>query len=289
MNNFKSKVLMTLISGVLLSGSTYAKDQKTLSQKKSSITQVRNATLVINYAGKKILVDPMLAKKGTYPGFPGSANSHLRNPLVELPIEVNKIIDVDAVLITHLHLDHWDDEAQRILPKDKKIFVQNTEDEKILKDQGFKNVISLTNKIQWEGISITRTDGVHGTEEALKKIPLLGTVSGFVFSHPDEKSIYLAGDTVWNKDVKNALDAFKPDVIILNSGAATMNGLPPIIMDENDVLSVIRYAPKAKIIATHMEAVNHCVLTRQKLTEVLKAAKLNSHVEIPKDGETIIL
>lgn len=289
MNKFKSKALITLISGVLLSSSAYASNKKTLSQKSSSITQVRNATLIINYAGKKILVDPMLAKKGTYPGFPGSANSHLRNPLVELPIEVNKIIDVDAVLITHLHLDHWDDEAQRILPKDKKIFVQNTEDEKILKDQGFKNVTALTNKILWEGISITRTDGVHGTEEALKKIPLLGIVSGFLFSHPNEKSIYLAGDTVWNKEVKNALDTFKPDIIILNSGAATMNGLPPIIMDENDVLSVIRYAPKAKIIATHMEAVNHCVLTRQKLKEVLEAAKLNMHVEIPKDGETIIL
>lgn len=279
MNNFKSKVFITLISGVLLSASTYA----------SSITQVRNATLVINYAGKKILVDPMLAKKGTYPGFPGSANSHLRNPLVELPIEMSKLIDADAVVVTHLHLDHWDDEAQKALPKDKKIFVQNTEDEKILKNQGFKNVTALTKNIKWEGITITRTDGVHGTEETVKQIPLLGTVSGFVFSHPNEKSIYLAGDTVWNKDVKNALDTFKPDIVILNSGAATMNGLPPIIMDENDVLSVIRYAPNAKIIATHMEAINHCVLTRKKLTEVLEAAKLKKHVEIPKDGETVIL
>ncbi|MFD0465906.1 MBL fold metallo-hydrolase [Microvirga aerilata] len=44
------------------------------------ITQVRNATLIIEYAGKKILVDPMLAEKGAYPGFEGTANSDKRNP-----------------------------------------------------------------------------------------------------------------------------------------------------------------------------------------------------------------
>lgn len=289
MYKFKSKTLIAMAAAIVFSSCTSASNQKSSAQVASSITQVRNATLVINYAGKKILVDPMLAKKGAYPGFPGSFNSHLRNPLVDLPIELNKLVDADAVLVTHLHLDHWDDEAQKVIQKNKKIFVQNAEDEKILKDQGFENVTALSDKIVWEGITLTRTEGVHGTEETVKKVPILGKVSGFVFSHPNEKSIYLAGDTVWNKDVKNALDQFKPEIIILNSGAATITGLPPIIMDEKDVLAVIRYAPKAKIVATHMEAVNHCVLTRQKLKEVLEVEKLSSHVEIPKDGETINL
>lgn len=289
MYKFKSKTLIALATAIVLSSCTSASNPNSSTQASSSITQVRNATLIINYAGKKILVDPMLAKKGAYAGFPGTFNSHLRNPLVELPIEVSKIVDADAVLVTHLHLDHWDDEAQKVIQKDKKIFVQNTEDEKILKNQGFKNVTALSGKIVWEGITLTRTEGIHGTEETVKQVPILGKVSGFIFSHPKEKSIYLAGDTVWNKDVKTALDNFRPDIIILNTGAATITGLPPIIMDEKDVLSVIRYTPKAKIIATHMEAVNHCVLTRQKLKEVLEAEKLASHVEIPKDGETINL
>lgn len=33
------------------------------------ITQVRNATLLIHYAGTRFLIDPMLAPKGSYPGF----------------------------------------------------------------------------------------------------------------------------------------------------------------------------------------------------------------------------
>jgi L-ascorbate metabolism protein UlaG (beta-lactamase superfamily) len=39
--------------------------------------QLRNATLIIEYAGKKFLVDPMLAEKGAFPGFEGTVNSYI--------------------------------------------------------------------------------------------------------------------------------------------------------------------------------------------------------------------
>lgn len=34
------------------------------------IQQVRNATIIVEYGGKKILFDPMLGKKGSMPPFP---------------------------------------------------------------------------------------------------------------------------------------------------------------------------------------------------------------------------
>ncbi len=52
------------------------------------ITQVRNATLLLDYAGTRFLIDPMLSAKGAFPGFEGTANSQLRNPLVELPLPI---------------------------------------------------------------------------------------------------------------------------------------------------------------------------------------------------------
>ena len=104
------------------------------------ITQIRNATQIIDYAGKTFLIDPMLAPKGTYPGFEGTVNSHVRNPMVELPLPLEDIIDVDAVLLTHTHPDHWDETAVNSIPKDKRIFVQHKSDEAILLQQGFTNV-----------------------------------------------------------------------------------------------------------------------------------------------------
>ncbi|BBR20846.1 hypothetical protein WP3S18E05_23260 [Klebsiella sp. WP3-S18-ESBL-05] len=35
-----------------------------------NITQIRNATQLIHYAGKRFLIDPMLAAKDTIPVFP---------------------------------------------------------------------------------------------------------------------------------------------------------------------------------------------------------------------------
>ena len=43
-----------------------------------NITHIRNATQIIEYAGKKFLIDPMLADKGAWPGFPGTASCATR-------------------------------------------------------------------------------------------------------------------------------------------------------------------------------------------------------------------
>lgn len=90
------------------------------------IQQIRNATLILEYAGKKILIDPMLSDKGTLPAFIPAKNwTFKKNPLNELPFSKEDIIkDVDFVFVSHLHYDHWDKEAVRILPKGIKIFVQ---------------------------------------------------------------------------------------------------------------------------------------------------------------------
>jgi glyoxylase-like metal-dependent hydrolase (beta-lactamase superfamily II) len=75
------------------------------------ITQIRNATLHVVYGGVRFLVEPMLSDRHAWPGFEGSVNSAERNPLVHLPMTKEEIIDVDAVIVTHLHEDHWDEEA----------------------------------------------------------------------------------------------------------------------------------------------------------------------------------
>ena len=93
-----------------------------------NITQIRNATQLITYAGKRFLIDPMLAPKGTYPGFPGTARADIRHPMVELPVDVQTLLDADAVIVTHTHADHWDQYAVELIAKGKPIYVQNDSD-----------------------------------------------------------------------------------------------------------------------------------------------------------------
>ncbi|WP_018010565.1 MBL fold metallo-hydrolase [Sinorhizobium medicae] len=108
-----------------------------------------------------------------------------------------------------------------------------------------------------------------------------------VFSHPSNKRLYLAGDTIWNEHVAAAISRHHPEIIVLNAGKAVFPGFPPIIMGEEDVLAVHKAAPEATLIASHMEAVNHCVLSRAALRAYSEEQGFASSLLVPADGETL--
>lgn len=254
------------------------------------VTQVRNATLLIHYAGTRFLIDPMLSAKGSLPGFEGTANNQLRNPLVELPLPMAEILDVDAVIVTHDHLDHWDPVAQQQIPKHLPLFVQHQKDADTISASGFRDVRLLSEQVEFAGIRLQQTEGQHGNDQVMAVLgERLGEVSGVVFSHPAEKALYLAGDTVWNAQVEQALQQHQPEVVILNCGDAQVPGLGSIIMGKEDVAAVYQAAPQATLIASHMEAVNHALLTRRELRDYLGKQGMATRVLVPEDGESIVL
>lgn len=256
------------------------------------VQQIRNATAKISYAGKTFLVDPFLAKKGTYPGFPGTFNSQLRNPMVELPMPVKDIMQgVDAVIVSHTHLDHWDGGAHQFIPKAMPLFVQHEADAKLIRGQGYTNVRILGQDTDFEGVRLTKTGGQHGTAEMYAKAPLaeaLGEAMGIVFQAPGAKTIYVVGDTVWRAEVDQTLAKFKPEVIIVNAGDARMAGFAgSIIMGKDDVLHAYQAMPNATIIAVHMDAINHMTLSRKDLKDHVKQHGIGDRVRIPADGEIL--
>ena len=75
----------------------------------NDVRLIRNATLKIQYAGKTILLDPMLGEKGTEM----SALGVNLNPRVHLTMPVSEVLKgVDFVLLTHAHIDHYDPAAE---------------------------------------------------------------------------------------------------------------------------------------------------------------------------------
>lgn len=256
------------------------------------LQQIRNATAKISYAGKTFLVDPFLAKKGAYPGFEGTFNSKLRNPLIDLPMPVQDVLKgVDAVIVSHTHLDHWDGGAHAFIPKAIPLFVQHEQDAKLIRGQGYTDVRILGDNSEFDGVQLTKTGGQHGTDTMYVNKAMaqrLGTAMGIVFRAPGLKTIYLAGDTVWRGDVDRALAQFKPDLIVLNAGDARVIGYTgSIIMGKDDVLHAYQAMPKATIIATHMDAINHMTLSRKELRDYVRQHGIEDRVRIPADGETL--
>lgn len=259
--------------------------------------QIRNATGKIIYNGLTILVDPMLCPKGEYPGF-DIANTperkKMRNPLIDLPIPVEEILkNLEAVILTHTHLDHWENHAAKLIPKYIPIFVQHAGDKKLVQGQGFFDVRVVGINTPFKGITITKTGGQHGSD-AMFAVPTiaerLDESMGFVLRAPGQKTVYFAGDTRWHEYVEIAINKYKPDYIVLNTGEAKCDGFDgSLIMGTDDVKKCYDFCKTPKMITVHMDAINHCICTRDIMRKFVDENKLGDRVIIPKDGETITL
>ncbi len=247
---------------------------------------IRNATMVWDYAGQRILTDPYFAPKssGTSPsGRPAS-------PIVELPATPAEILaGVDLVLLSHLHGDHFDGEAQRLVPTTLPFYCQG-EDARTVAERGFRHVLGVETGLTWPAGTITRVAGHHGlgsVEDAM------GTVSGYVLHAPGEPTVYWAGDTVLCDVVRDAINRYQPDIIITHSGGAMWDdaaGQPTlIIMDAAQTVAVSQFAPLARVVAIHLESVGHGTVTRADLRAALTAAGVAERVLVPADGETLTL
>lgn len=244
---------------------------------------VRHATLMVEYNGQKIIVDPMLDDAGARPAIENSPNPR-NNPLISLPVPAAEVVkDVSAVLVTHTHSDHWDSTAAQVLPKHLPLFCQ-PEDEQKFRDLGFSGTQVVNQSLHWRGIEIRRTGGQHGTGEIAK---MLAPVSGFVLLAAGKPTFYIAGDTIWCEDVQRALREHRPRVVVVNTGAARFLEGDPITMTADDVIKTCLARPDAQIVAVHMEAINHCLLTRADLAFQLEAARVIQQVAIPGDGDWV--
>jgi L-ascorbate metabolism protein UlaG (beta-lactamase superfamily) len=236
------------------------------------VTLVRNATLLVELKDRRILVEPMLDPMGARPPVEDSPSPR-PNPLVPLPIPPEEVVaDLDAVIVTHLHRDHFDETGARLLPRDVPVFCQ-PEDAERLRARGL-DARSVDRELVWEGLRIARTGGRHGTDEATAR--QLGPVSGFVLD-----GLYIAGDTVWCAEVEEALERHRPRVAVVNgSGARFLRG-GPLVMTAPQIREVVERVPT--VVVVHLEAIDHCLETREEIRAAVPEAL------VPEDGETLEL
>ncbi len=261
-----------------------------------NIQQIRNATMRITLGNTTFLTDPWLADKGAAGSFRDwggnqpltASQAATAMPMKPLPCPRSAILShVDACIITHLHPDHIDMDMARHtvgapLPRHLPVFVQNEADAAVLAHSGFTDVRLLSpDPVTFSSVTLRRTPGRHGTGQPS------GISSGVLFQTPGEKTLYLTGDTIWYDGTAQVVSTYQPDVIIANTGAATLQHCGRLIMDTGDLLAMHHAIPKARIIATHLDSVPHNLFTRHILQEQLELAGLSHAISIPADGETL--
>ncbi len=243
----------------------------------------RNATLKLTINGINFLIDPMLGKKGSFGLFPWTEDGKM-NPIVDLPFTKEELVyqleDIDAVMVTHLHPDHWDDDATKLLNKNIPLICPN-EIASQIRSFGFSNVNEIADFLSFGSIGIHLTSGQHGTGEIGHK---MGKVYGFVLSYLNN-NIYISGDTIWCKEVQSTINKYHPKHIVIAGGAATFSFGNPVTMTSDDIKNIASFANESKIWITHLEAVSPCKENRSYLKEFLKLFSLEKQCFILEDGE----
>jgi len=247
---------------------------------------LRNATLVISAGEHVILLDPMLADKGALPPFSLFKHEAARNPLVPLPANTPaSLAAVDTALITHCkrgHADHLDKKGARLLRSKELPTYCRKADHNHLQKRGINARPLVTNKRQtFLSGYITPIPAKHGHGWISA---LMGPGVGYVIELPNEPSVYVAGDTVMTDDVRRVLRELKPDIAIVAAGNASVDIGKSILMSLDEVMEFTALAP-GQVIANHLEALNHCPVTRKQVYEAAQNAGLADKLQIPADGD----
>ena len=259
------------------------------------IHHLRNATFVIESGENHILIDPMLGAKGTLPPFAYFRFKLRKNPLVDLPYITSGILEkITHCLITHSqkfglkplqHTDHLDKPGEEFLRSKNIPITTLARDAKVLE----KYKLNIHTRLEfWKpqpllGGEIIAVPAQHGHTWVHR---LMANGAGYVISLPNEPSVYISGDTVYTPDVERALTELKPDIAVVAAGTATLDISKPILMTLDEIVRFVETAP-GKVIANHLEALNHCPTTRASLKDELERRGLLDKVMIPEDVESM--
>jgi L-ascorbate metabolism protein UlaG (beta-lactamase superfamily) len=222
-------------------------------------TYYGHSTFLLEAAGKKFLFDPFITP----------------NPLAS-EIDV-KAIEADYIFVSHGHFDHTGDLVLLAKQTGAKVIAM-AEVAQWAGAQGVTNIHAMnygpykfdfgTVRMVWATHSSSMADGTYA-----------GNPAGFVLE-VEGKSVYYAGDTSLNMDMKLLAELYALDYAILPVGGN-------YTMDADDALIAAKFVNVDRVIGVHYNTMPEITIDTE--VAVAKFARENKQLFMPAIGETIEL
>jgi L-ascorbate metabolism protein UlaG (beta-lactamase superfamily) len=254
------------------------------------LTHLRNATLMIEAAGQRVLVDPMLAPRGALPSLKYLVGQRRRNPLVPLPDGTPELLgSATHALITHCqkgHFDHLDRAGKRWLRERQLPVLCMPDDADYLRERGLAvQPLQAQGASEALGARITPVPCLHGRGWVGR---WMAHGYGYILEWPGEPVLYIAGDTVLSEQVLATVRGLGADAVsVLPAGGAAMDLGGELIMDAEQALCAVS-AGGGRFVLNHLEALDHCPTPRAALRAEARRRGLEDRVWVPEDGETMV-
>ncbi|MFJ5733675.1 MBL fold metallo-hydrolase [Streptomyces paradoxus] len=199
---------------------------------------IGNATVLLSYGPLTLLTDPNFLHRGQYAYL---GYGLLSRRLTEPALDVHELPRLDAVVLSHLHGDHWDRRARRHLDRTVPILTTPHAARRLRTVHGFHRTAGLRTwkalTLQRDGVQVTVTalPGRHAGHAVLRGLlpPVMGSMLEFgPAGGPPRMRLYISGDTLIHDGLDEIAERFPAaDLAVLHLGGTRLPGGFVVTMD----------------------------------------------------------
>jgi L-ascorbate metabolism protein UlaG (beta-lactamase superfamily) len=223
---------------------------------RASLTFVGTATTVLRLGAFTLLTDPNFIRRGerVHLGY-GLVSKRRTDPAMR----IDELPPLDAVLLSHLHGDHFDRVAKRDLPREPPV-VTTRHAARRLQRWGFGGATGLATWDDWEvergdeRLRITSVPGRHGPAGVHRLLPpVMGSVVDLERAGRRVLRAYVTGDTLNVPELRAIRERFPDiDVMITHLGGTRVLGVL-VTMDGRQGGDLVEMIEPAAVVPVHYD------------------------------------
>jgi L-ascorbate metabolism protein UlaG (beta-lactamase superfamily) len=256
------------------------------------LTFIGNATVLLRWGPFTVLTDPNFLHAGqrVHLGY-GLFSERLLEPAMQ----VDELPPLDAVVLSHLHGDHWDRIAQRALDRSLPILTTPHASRRLQGVSGFRRAVGLDT---WEShtvvkeqstLTVTALPGIHAPRPISRLLPPvmgslveLGDTSGDVAHR-----VYLTGDTLMFDGISEiARRCPDLDLAVVHLGGTTLPGGLVVTMDGRQGADLLETVRPRRAVPVHVDDYTVMKSPLSAFTGEMTRRGLGEMVHVVGRGET---
>ncbi|WP_062434325.1 MBL fold metallo-hydrolase [Herbidospora daliensis] len=260
----------------------------------SSVRFIGNATTVIRHNGFTLLTDPNFMHRGqrAHLGY-GLTTRRLREPA----LDVSELPPLDAVVLSHLHDDHWDKTARDGLDHDLPVLTTEHAARR-LRRQGYGNAIGLPAWRSHElhkgdrSLTITALPARHAPGAAQFLLPpVMGGMLEFTGADGlVDLRVHISGDTLLDRRLERITTRFPDvDLAIVHLGGTKILGLMLVTMDGEQGAGWVKLIDPRAVMPVHFDDYDVFTSPIEDFHRHMERAGLADRIRYVERGEALSL
>jgi L-ascorbate metabolism protein UlaG (beta-lactamase superfamily) len=253
---------------------------------------IGNATVLLELGPFTVLTDPNFLRRGqrAYLGY-GLWSKRLRDP----SIAVDELPALDAIVLSHLHGDHWDRVAEAGLSRDVPVLTTAAAARTLTK-RGF----AAEGMRPWQSaellqddvrVTVTALPGRHGPGLLDKLLPdVIGSLIDYEVGGHRRLRMYITGDTLYSEELGEIATRFPDiDVAVVHLGGTKLLGLAMVTMDGAQGRSLMELLRPGTAVPIHHDDYTVFTSPASHFIQEMARSGLSTHVRPIERGETVAL